>query len=170
MDKTISTALLIVVSMIMVIGLFNVAYPAINEGGDTLSNVAEQAQDRMRAEITIIHATGELDSSSWWQDTNANGEFDVFVWVKNVGLSRLTALDQLDVFFGPEGNFARIPHESVAGTTSPYWSWTLENATEWNPTGTLKIAVHYQIPLATGRYFVKVVLPNGVDSEYFLSL
>ncbi|MBK9613759.1 hypothetical protein [Candidatus Amarobacter glycogenicus] len=42
---------------------------------------------------------GELDSSSWWQDTNGDGDFDVFAWVKNVGETRIVALEQTDVFF-----------------------------------------------------------------------
>lgn len=170
MDKTITTALLIVISMVMAIMLFNVAYPAIVEGGDALGSMANQTQDRLRSQVNIIHATAELDSSGWWQDTDFNGLFDVFTWVKNTGSRRLTGLDRLDVFMGPEGNFARIPHQSEAGGAYPHWTWQLENATEWNPTATLRITVHYQTPLAAGRYYMKVVLPNGVDSEYFFSV
>ncbi|GAB4518141.1 MAG: hypothetical protein OHK0046_25520 [Anaerolineae bacterium] len=170
MDKTIVTALLIVISMVMAIMLFNIAYPAIVEGGEALNSMADQAEDRLRTQITIIHATAELDSNGLWQDTNANGVFDVFTWVKNTGVQRLIALDGLDVFMGPEGNFTRIPHESQAGGVYPRWSWHIENGTEWTPTATLRVTVHYQNPLAAGRYFVKVVLPNGIDSDTVFSL
>lgn len=170
MDKAITTAMLIVISMVLSIMLFNVAYPAVVEGGDAITSMAGRTQDQMLSQIRIIHAAGELDSAGWWQDTNGNGQFDVFIWVKNVGDTRINALEQLDVFFGPEGNFARIPHEDAGSGSLPVWSWTIENALEWTPTATLKITVRYNLPLTTGRYFIKVITPNGVEDSTFLGL
>lgn len=170
MDKAITTALLIVISMVMAILLFNTAYPAIEQGGDAVVNMTSRTEDRLRSQVEIIHVIGELDSSGWWQDVNGNGEFETYVWVKNVGSSRITAVEDVDVFFGPEGNFARIPHESDAGGGYPHWTWQLENATEWTPTATLKVSIHYESPLSSGRYFVKVSVPNGVFDDHFLSM
>lgn len=170
MDKTITTALLIVVSMVMALMLFNVAYPAVIEGGDAIAGMADRAGERMKSQIVIIHAAGELDSSGWWQDTNGNGDFDVFLWVKNVGTTRIIGLESMDVFFGPEGNFARIPHQSAAGGSYPYWTGQIETGTDWNPTATLKISVHYQLALSPGRYFTKVIIPSGISSDYFLGM
>jgi hypothetical protein len=170
MDKTITTALMIVVSMIMVVMLFNVAYPAIIEGGDAVTSMANNAADKMKFHLSFVHASAELDDTGWWQDTNGNALFDVFGWVKNTGSMRVTALDRVDVFFGREGNFTRIPHQSEAGGTYPYWTWQVENDSEWVPTGTVQFAVHYQSPLSAGRYFMKVILPNGVSSEYTLGI
>lgn len=170
MDKTITTAILIVVSMIMAIALFNVAYPAVLQGGDAIVSMANRAEDRMRSQIKIIHAASELDSGSGWQDSNGNGDFEVFVWVKNVGAARIIALESMDIFFGPEGNFARIPHESNTGGATPYWSWQIENEAQWVPTGTLKIIIHYSFPLTSGRYYFKAVAPSGVEDSYFLGI
>ena len=169
MDKAIMTTFLIIMSMVMGVLLFNAAYPAIVESNDAMSSMTSRANDRLRSQIAIIHATGELDGSGWWQDINGDGDFDVFAWVKNIGSTRITAVDQTDVFFGPEGNFARIPHQSVA-TGYPYWSWQLENSSQWTPTATLKIIVHYGVPLATDRYYLKVITPNGVSDEYLFSM
>jgi hypothetical protein len=169
MDKTITTALLIVISMIMVVLLFNAAYPAILQGSDAITNMTDRAEERMKTEISVIHAAGELDADGFWANTNGNSSFEVFVWVKNVGSTRLTAVEQSDVFFGPEGNFARIPY-SASGGSYPSWSWELENATAWTPTATLKITIHYGVPQSPGRYFIKVILPNGVSSDYFLGM
>lgn len=169
MDKAIMTTFLIIMSMVMGVLLFNAAYPAIVESNDAMSSMTSRANDRLRSQIAIIHATGELDGSGWWQDINGDGDFDIFAWVKNIGSTRITAVDQTDVFFGPEGNFARIPHQSVA-TGYPYWSWQLENSSQWTPTATLKITVHYGVPLATDRYYFKVITPNGVSDEYLFSL
>jgi archaellum component FlaG (FlaF/FlaG flagellin family) len=170
MDKAITTALFIVISMILALMLFNVAYPAIVEGGDSINSMADRAEERMRTQVAIVHAAAEIDNSGWWQDTNGNGDVDVFVWVKNIGDTRIIALEHTDVFFGPEGNFTRIPHESVAGGSYPYWTGEVENASEWEPSATLKITIHYNTTLSQGRYFNKVTLPNGIWDEYFLSI
>lgn len=170
MDKVITTAMLIVISMVMALMLFNVAYPAIIQGGDAIVSMAGHVEDRMKSQIAIIHASSELDADGWWQDVNNNGQFEVFLWVKNVGVARITALDDLDIFFGPEGNFTRIQHESNAGGGTPYWSWTLENAAEWAPTATLRVTIHYIAALSTGRYFAKVTVPSGVWDDYYLGM
>jgi hypothetical protein len=170
MDKAVITAIFIVAGLILALTLFNAAFPAIIQGGDAIASMASRSEERMRTQISIIHAAGELDSSGWWQDTNGNGDFDVFVWVKNTGASRITGLEHLDIFFGPEGNFIRIPHESVTGGSEPYWSWSVENASEWIPTGTLKITLHYGLALSDGRYYVKVTTPSGISDSYFLSM
>lgn len=167
MDKAITTALMIMISVVMALMLFNVAYPAIVEGGDAISSMANRQEARLRTEITIIHGAGELDSTGWWQDTNGNGDFEVFVWVKNVGSKRITAMERTDVFFGPEGNFVRIPHQSASGGLSPYWTGTLEGASDWDPSVTLKITIHYAFPLTSGRYFAKAIVSSGVADDYY---
>ncbi len=170
MDKTITTALLIIISMVMVLMLFNVAYPAIQEGGDAIDSMAARIEDRMRSHIVIIHAAAELDSSGWWVDTNGNGDFEAFLWVKNTGSSRIAALDAMDLFFGPEGDFQRIPHHSQAGGAYPYWTASVENGTDWVPTATLKIAIHYGFALSSGRHFARLVTPQGSEADYFVGL
>jgi hypothetical protein len=169
MDKTITTAMLIVISMITALLLFNIAYPAILQGGDAMTSMAYGITDRMKSQVSIIHASSELPSGDW-QITNTVGEFDVSVWVKNTGSSRVAAIERLDVFFGPEGNFARVPHQSQAGGSFPYWTATVTSGSDWDPTGTLLVSIHYSSALANGRYFVKVTLPTGVSSDYYLGI
>lgn len=169
MDKTITTALMIVISMVMALMLYNVAYPAVAEGGDAITSMTGRTEDRMRTQITIVHGSSELDNDGWWQDTNSNGEFEVFFWVKNTGETRVVALDELDVFFGPEGNYTRIPHQSDA-VSFPYWTWQLENASEWVQSSTLRITIHYGLALSQGQYFIKVTLPNSIRAESFLGM
>ncbi len=156
MDKTIVTAMLIVISMVMALMLFNVAYPAVMEGGDAITGMAVRAEGRMKTQITFIHAA-------------ATGS-QVSLWVKNTGAVRISAVEQSDIFFGPEGSFARIPHESQAGGSYPYWTWQIENAAEWSPTATLHITIHYASALPSGRYFAKITVPSGVSDDYFLGV
>ena len=170
MDKAITTALLIVISMVMALMLFNVAYPAVIEGGDSMRNMANRAEQEMKSDVTIIHSAAELDNTGWWQDTNANGDFEVFVWVKNTGSLRIIALEYLDIFFGPDGAFMRIPSQANANGRYPYWTWEGDGGTDWTPAATLRIAIHYEFPHATGHYYIKVTTPNGVADDDFMGI
>ena len=169
MDKAITTAMLIVISMVMVVMLFNVAYPAIVESGDAMTSMADRENDRLRSQISVIHAAAEWSNGASL-DTNGNGVIEAVVWVKNIGDTRIPSagIQRLDVFFGPQGNFQRIPHASES-TSSIYWDATIVNATDWEPSSTLMITIHHA-SLQAGQQFLKVITPNGVSSEYFWSL
>lgn len=168
MDKAITTALLIIISMVMALSLFNIAYPAIQEGGDAITGMASRAEDRIRTQILIIHASSELDADGNWQDSNGNGVFEAFVWVKNIGDSRIIAADNLDVFFGKEGNFSRLVYDD--GFTYPRWSWMIENDTEWDPGATGRITIQYAAPITSDRYYAKVITPEGISDEYYFGI
>ncbi len=151
MDKVITTTLLIIVSVVCAVLVFNAAYPAVIQSSDAMTNMAIRVDDRLKSQIEIIHATGS--------GSNA------FIWVKNVGSLRIIPIESCDVFFGPEGNFARIPY----GSGATYWTYEVENASEWTPTATLKITIVNGGPLS-GRYFVKVTIPNGISDEDYFSV
>src|ERR1041385_8169018 len=105
MDKVVTSALLIVVSMVLAVVLFNSAYPAVTDSARAISVMAGRTDDRLQSQMVIIHAASETDRGGGWQDVNNNGYFDVFTWVKNVGSTRIFPVQAIDVFFGPEGNF-----------------------------------------------------------------
>ncbi len=154
MDKTIVTALLIIAGVVSAVAMFNALYPAIMQSNDAITGMERRADDRMKTQIEIIHATKPTTSS------------DVLVWVKNVGSIRIVGADLSDVFFGPEGNFARIPY----GTGTPHWEYTIENASDWTPAATLRInIVGYPTLVAGARYFIKISLPNGIGAEEYFS-
>jgi hypothetical protein len=167
MDKTIVTALLITISMIMALMLFNVAYPAILEGGDSISQMANRTSERMGEQLTVIHATAEADD---WQITNST-DFEVFAWIKNTGDARIKSLEHLDVFFGLEGQFYRIPYSADGATGYPYWQAAVEDGLgRWDPHATLRLTIYYSGKPVSGRYFLKVSAPSGVSDDYFLSI
>lgn len=155
-------------------------FPAIGRSSSAVVSAAGKVDDRIKSQISIIHATGELDSSQVWQDTDSDGDFDVFLWVKNVGSMDIVAIEEVDVFFGTQGDFSRIPYVDDAGGGSPNWTYAIENDTNWKPTATLKISIHYTAtctpapcspaPLASDTYFVKVTVANGVSDEHFFSI
>lgn len=171
MDKTIVTSFMIIAALICAVLTFKGLYPAVVRGSDAVATMGRRMDVRFKSEIEIIHAAGELDSDGAWQDLNGDGDFDAFLWVKNVGSLRISAVESCDLFFGPEGNFSRIPHESRAGGAFPYWSYEIENdATAWDPTSTAEVTVHFPAALSSQRYFVKVVTPDGVADEYYYSM
>jgi len=170
MDKIVTTALLIVISMVLAMVLFNAAYPAIVSGGDAITSMSHRQADQLKSQIAIIEEAGELDSSGNWVDSNGNGQFDVFVWVKNIGATSIAPIESTDVFFGMEGNYARIPFQTYAGNGYPYWSWTVENGSTWGPTATLKIDIHYNAALSPGRYYTKITTLTGASDENFLGM
>ena len=151
MDKTIVTAFLVIAGVLSAIFVYNAIYPAIVQSGDAMTSMERRTDERLKSQIEIIHA--------------AESGSDVRMWVKNVGALRIAAVEACDLFFGPEGNFSRIPF----GTGNPHWEYAVENDTEWNPTATLRITIVGYSPLASGRYFAKMVLPNGVSDDFFFS-
>lgn len=170
MDKTITTTFMIIVSIVAAVMVFNAILPAVTRSRDAMVTMRSRLDDRIKSQITIIHAAGELDQNALWQDTNNNGRFDVFVWVKNVGAVRIPAVERLDLFFGPEGNFVRIPHKDEVAGSFPHWEWQIENDSAWDPSATLNITIHFTAALEANRYFLKVVLPNGVSHTYYFSM
>ncbi|GBD11861.1 hypothetical protein HRbin23_01541 [bacterium HR23] len=169
MDKAISTVLLIIAGMIATLVVVRSAYPAVVRGGNSIVNITQRMSERIETQISIVFATGELDANGTWQDTDNDGYFDVTVWVKNVGSSRILGITDIDVFYGNAGSFQRIPYVGDAGGSFPNWSYTLENDTEWKSMATLKVSIHFTSAQPSGTYLVKVITPSGAYAEQWFS-
>ncbi len=141
-----------------IIAVINAIMPAVSRSQSALVSTSDVVNDRISSEIEIIHATG-VDAATTSE-----------AWIKNVGASRIGPLDKVDLFFGPESDFQRIPFGG-AGCTAPCWEYELENDTEWGPTATLHTTIHLVDPLAAGTTsYVKVVAPNGISDAKFFSI
>jgi hypothetical protein len=151
MDKVLVTLLLIIAGVVCSIVVINAAYPAITGSTGAIADAASKIDDRIRSQIIIIEV--------------AHQDSDVFVWTKNVGASRIGGIENSDVFFGPEEDYARIPY---GGPTVPYWDYVIENDTKWGPTATMKITIHLQ-SAPSGAYYLKIVIPNGISDEKWYS-
>jgi archaeal flagellar protein FlaG len=158
LDKTITTALLIIAGVVCSIFLFNSVFPMVNRSSQAVVSMADQIDDRMKSRISIVHAVNTEDRKT------------VYIWVKNVGTSRIVAIDNSDVFFGQEGNYSRIPYTGEVGGVNPCWSFTIENGSEWLTSATLKITITYDSDPGAGTYFLKVIIPNGISDEYYFSM
>ena len=153
MDKTIVTALLVIAGVISAVFVFNSIYPAIVQSSDAMISMERRMDERLKSDIQIIHASKSITTTT-------------LVWVKNVGSLRVAPVEACDIFFGAEGNFVRIPY----GTGDGEWQYTLEGAAaEWTPSATVKITI--KTALTPGvRYFIKIVLVNGVSDESYFSV
>jgi flagellar protein FlaG len=171
MDKVLSTILLVVAAVVCVVLVINAVYPAITSSSGALSSISASMNERIKTQVKIIHATGELNSSGSWVDTNSDGDFDVLVWIKNIGTESVDDIGRCDVFLsGSNTIWTWIPYVDYAAGSYPRWSYVIENGTEWATATTLMIKIHYSSPLTSGQYNIKVMAPNGVSDEYDFSM
>jgi archaellum component FlaG (FlaF/FlaG flagellin family) len=165
MDKVLTTVLLLVAAIVTVVMVINAVYPAVGLSTGALSSASSKADDIVKSQINIIHATGELDSNGTWQDTNSDGKFNLFIWVKNTGTVTIDDMQSGDVFIGSAGIWTRIPNINFAQGSLPSWDYVVENGSDWGQSNTIEISVSYASPLPPGEYTVKVTIPNGVSDE-----
>ncbi len=151
MDKVMVTVLLLIAGVVCSMVLLNAVYPAITGSSGAIVDASSKVDDRIRSNIAIIEMS--------------NSGSDFYAWIKNVGASTIVGVSSSDVFFGPQGNFARIPY---GGSTAPYWGYSLENDTRWGPSATLKITIHYTTT-PSGEYYFKAVIPNGISAQDYYS-
>jgi hypothetical protein len=57
LDKTITTALLIIASVVAAMLVVNAAYPAIVRSSNSIVMVSERMEDRIGSQISIVYAT-----------------------------------------------------------------------------------------------------------------
>ena len=158
MDKVIVTTLLVLAGIVCTIFIFNSVFPMVNRSSQAMVSMGETIDDRMKSRISIVHAASSADRMT------------VYIWVKNVGSTRIVSIEESDVFFGDEYDFWRVPYVDDAGGSYPRWDYTIENDSEWGNGATLKITITYDTDPGAGTYFVKVVIPNGISDEYFFSM
>ena len=158
MEKAIATVMLTVAGIAAIVAVLNALTPAIARTSSSLVASADAMDERIGTQIEIVHATGTAGSPV------------AEAWVKNIGSIAIAPVSRIDVFFGPEDDFVRIPY-GQAGCTAPCWYATLENDTVWNPTATLKITVAASANLSSGpAYYIKVVVPNGINDARFFTV
>ncbi len=158
MDKVVTTALLMIAGVVGAIVIFNTVYPMLTRSSQAMVSMSDTMDDRMKSRINIVHAANESD------------RLTVYIWIKNVGSSRIVTIKESDLFFGQETDFGRIPHVDDAGGGKPSWDFAIENDTEWLSSATVKVTVTYTSDPGAATYFVKFIIPNGISDEYFFSM
>ena len=152
MEKTITTALLIIASLIAALALVNAVLPAMGKSSSALATANSEAADRIKTDIDVIHATGDTSGT-------------ITVWVKNVGTHVIRLVKDSDVIITKPtaaGGVKRLPY--VSGCASECWDFTLEDsASAWTTAVTVKFTLTTSV--VSGSYSVSVAAPNGVTAD-----
>jgi len=116
-------------------------------------------KETMLTRIEVVFATNTSSSS-------------VKVWVKNIGIHSISGplIEKSDLFFGPRGNFTRIPY---GGPGPPMWEYTIANDDgdgDWEPGETIEITITVDYTLGPGDYYVKFVTYRGAYDDYSFSI
>jgi hypothetical protein len=143
--------MLIIGGIVASFAVFNGIYPAIQRSGTAITSASDTLNNRIQSDIRIIQVND--DGST------------VEAWVKNIGSSDIVTVENSDIFYGPQGDFSRIPYGTDTSPL-PYWSFQLEGAdSQWRPTDTNKIIIHLASSPVPDTYVLKVIIPNGIFDE-----
>lgn len=155
MDKAITSALLIIASVIAAMALINAVIPAISKSSGALVTANSAAADRVRTDIEILHVA---------TDTSSGSEDQIIVWVKNIGQTNISPIESGDIFLTMPSEVKRLSYGSGSG--SEYWDYTIENGTEWTQTVTVKMTLHLtDASVTAGGYNVIVNVYNSVSAS-----
>ncbi len=148
MEKTITTAMLVIASLIAAIALINAVLPATGKSASALASANSEAAKRIKTDIDVIYATGKNSGT-------------ITIWVKNVGTQVIRAVESSDIIIIKPSGAVRLSY--VSGCSSECWDFTLEDsAADWSTTVTVKFTVTTAV--AVGSYSVSVAAPNGVTA------
>lgn len=149
MEKTISTALLIIASVVAAMALINAVIPAANKSSGALLLANSEAADRINTDIEIVHATG-------------NASTDVItVWVKNIGIKNIAPVSASDIIVTTPSDVLRLPYDAGCGTEC--WSFSIEEGgSDWIKSATVKFTLATSV--VSGVYNVKISVVNTVSA------
>lgn len=151
MDKVIVTVLLIIGGVVAAFAILNGIYPALQRSSSAINSATDQVNDQIKSQIEIINVS--------------SNESSVQVWVKNVGTSIISNIQNSDVFLTYAGSVSRLTYSDTS-VDLPSWNYQLTGSSSiWSPTVTNQITIHLDSPLSPGQYQVKVIIPNGVSGE-----
>jgi len=150
MEKAITTALLMIASIIAAMALINAVIPAAGRTSGALLTANAAAADRIKTDIEIVHASGN--------DTTNK----VTVWVKNIGSQRIIPINASDVILEtPNNGDLRLPYQS--GCSSECWDYEVEGSgSDWENTVTVKFTLSTSV--VTGVYSVTISVFNAISA------
>lgn len=159
MEKAISSALLIIASVVATIALINAVIPALGKSSGALITANAAAADRIKTDIEIIHATGDISAKT------------VTVWVKNIGYTTIGDITSSDVFLDTPGSLTRLSYVSGCDSGSAdCWDYALEGgATTWERTKTVKFTLTLS-SLSSGVHSVRISVSNGESADKDFSI
>ena len=149
MDKVITTALLLIASVIAATALINAVLPAANKSTGALLAANSVAADRIKTDIEIVHASGNDTSDK------------ITLWVKNIGTKNIVPISASDVILTTPSDVLRLPY--VSGCSSECWDYLIEDSgSDWKQSVTVKFTLSTSV--TTGVYTITVSVVNAVSA------
>lgn len=159
MDKVIVTGLLVIGAITAAVVVITTMIPLISRSTGSAVESQQEAAKRIETSIEII----ALAPSA------AGNRIDV--WVKNVGVATIDAIDKSDVFLIKQGVSATaMKYSSIAATKT--WSGDLkEQGLSWSKGSTLQITITLlgADVLTAGEYLLRVSTPNAITADKIFS-
>lgn len=149
MQQAISSALLIIASIVATIALINAVIPAAGKSAGALLMANSEAADRIRTDIEIVHAAGNSSTN------------EITVWVKNIGTKNIVPVKSSDIIVTTPSDVIRLPYEEAC--SSECWNFIIEEGgTSWTKAATVKFTLLTAV--VDGVYNVKVSVVNAVSA------
>ena len=149
MQGVISTALLLIASVIAATALINVVLPAANKSSGALLAANSAAADRIKTDIEIVHASGNDTSDK------------ITLWVKNIGTKNIAPISASDVILTTPSDVLRLPY--VSGCSSECWDYLVEDSgSDWKQSVTVKFTLSTSV--TTGVYTISLSVVNAVSA------
>ena len=154
MEKVITTALLLIASIVAAMALINAVLPALGKTSSALATANSEAAARIKTDIEIIYSTGDTGGT-------------VTAWAKNIGTQVIRSIKDSDVIIikpSAAGGVKRLSYVS-GGCTSPSecWDFTIEDSkTAWTTAVTVKFTLTTTV--TSGSYTLSIAAPNGVTA------
>ena len=149
MEKAISSALLIIASIVAVMALINAVIPAASKSSGALLMANSEAADRINTDIEIVHVSGNATTNT------------ITVWVKNIGNKNIVPVTSSDIIVTTPNDVLRLPY--AGSCSNECWSYSIEEGgSDWDKTATVKFIIATAVD--TGVYNVIVSVVNGVSA------
>ncbi len=154
-QNVITTAILIIATVIAVVALINGVFPAVNKASGSVMSISDASNDRMKSEIVII-----------CESANA-ADFAMNVYVKNAGTLKIdpARIAMTDIYFGDGTSTVRC---NRPGSGVPTWEYSIMDGNEdgsWDAGETMNILIKTDNhDFKNGRQRVTIVLYNGVSA------
>ncbi len=154
MEKSITSALLIIASIVAAMALINAVIPAAGKSSGALLMANAEAADRISTDIEIIHASGNATTNK------------ITVWVKNIGNKNIVPVTSSDIIVTTPSDVLRLGY--VEGCGSECWDFCIESGgsciggSDWDKSSTVKFTLSTSV--VTGVYNVKVSVANAVSA------
>jgi flagellar protein FlaG len=149
LEKAITSAILIIASIVAVMALINAVIPAAGKSSGALLMANAEAADRISTDIEIIHASGNATTNK------------ITVWVKNIGNKNIVPVTASDIIVTMPSDVIRLQFDS--GCSNECWDFSIEEGgSDWDKTATVKFTLSTSV--VTGVYNVKVSVVNAVSA------